>query len=184
MKVSVYIATSLDGYIARPNGSINWLARAHATVPAGEDCGFRAFMESVDTLVMGRRTFEQVLSFGEWAYGKTPIIVLSRKSRTIQIPAHLSETVSASSETPRELVRRLSAAGVEHLYVDGGHTIQGFLEASLVDEMTITQIPVAIGEGIPLFNPKGDDVSLIHQRSNVYQFGFVQSTYLVDKKAS
>ena len=80
LKGSVFIATSLDGYIARENGEIDWLDRANALVPAGEDCGFSRFMETIDTLVMGRKTYEQVFSFGVWPYGSTPVIVLSRKN--------------------------------------------------------------------------------------------------------
>ena len=81
--VSVFIATSLDGYIARADGRLDWLSEANSMVPVGEDCGFRAFMESVDALIMGRKTYEQVLSFGEWPYGKTPVIVLSRNSTSL-----------------------------------------------------------------------------------------------------
>ena len=92
IKASVYIATSLDGFIARRDGSIDWLNEAHSLVPAGEDCGFQAFMDSVDTLIMGRKTYQQVLSFGVWAYGQTPVIVLSRSS--IAFPSSSSSPLS------------------------------------------------------------------------------------------
>ena len=181
MKASVYIATSLDGFIARRDGSIDWLEEAHGLVPEGEGCGFQAFMDSVDTLIMGRKTYEQVLSFGQWPYGKTPVVVLSHNP--IQIPSHLPGTVSYSSESPRALLERLSAQGVKHVYIDGGSTIQGFLEGSLIDGITITRIPVAIGDGIPLFAPMEKDIKLTHVRTTAYDFGFVQTTYKVDRNA-
>ena len=177
MKTSVYIATSVDGFIARRDGSLDWLDEANDLVPEGEDCGFQAFMDSVDALVMGRKTFEQVVSFGQWPYGKTPVVVLSRQP--VEIPSHLSDTVSGSSESPRALLDSLSAVGAKHVYVDGGTMVQGFLAESLIDEITITRIPVAIGDGLPLFDPEGEDVKLTHLHTNAYDFGFVQTTYQV-----
>ena len=177
----MYIATSIDGYIARNDGSIDWLDEANGLVPEGEDCGFKVFMDSVDTLVMGRKTFEQVMSFGQWPYGKTPVVVLSHDP--VEIPSHLSDTVYCSSESPRALLDRLSAEGAKHVYVDGGNTVQGFLVKSLIDEITITRIPIAIGDGIPLFDPAGEDVKLNHLHTTAYDFGFVQTTYRVEKNA-
>lgn len=108
-------------------------------------------MDSVDVLIMGRKTFQQVLSFGQWPYGETPVVVLSHNS--VEIPSHLPASVSCCSESPRVLLDRLSAQGAEHVYVDGGNTIHGFLAESLIDEITITRIPVAIGDGIPYSTP-------------------------------
>jgi dihydrofolate reductase len=179
MKASVYIGTSLDGFIARRDGSIDWLNEAQGLVPEGEDCGYKAFMESVDVLIMGRKTFEQVLTFGPWYYGETPVIVLSHNPMTI--PSHLPGTVSHSSESPQMLLDRLSDQGVKHVYVDGGSTIQGFLAESLIDDITITRIPIALGEGIPLFGPMERDLYLTHVSTKTYDFGFVQTTYQVIK---
>ena len=179
MKASVYIATSLDGFIARCDGSIDWLEKANAVVPEGETCGFMAFMDSVDALVMGRKTFDQVLSFGQWAYGITPVTVLSH--HRVDIPPHLQGTVSGSSESSRDLLDRLRTQGATHVYVDGGATIHGFLAESLIDEITITRIPIAIGEGIPLFDKAGPDINLTHLHTTAYTFGFVQTRYRVEK---
>jgi dihydrofolate reductase len=121
---SVFVATSLDGFIARPNGSVDWLNAANEVVPPGEDCGFGDFMASVDTLVMGRNTFEQVLSFGEWAYGSTPVVVLSHHE--LHGMPNVPRTVTHSREEPADLVARLSVEGRRHIYVDGGLTVQGF----------------------------------------------------------
>jgi dihydrofolate reductase len=182
MKTSVYVGASLDGFIARRDGAIDWLNEAQSLVPEGEDCGYRAFMESVDALIMGRKTFEQVLTFGPWHYGDTPVIVLSHKP--VSIPAQLPGTVSHSSESPRTLLQRLAGQGVKHVYVDGGRTIQGFLAESLIDEIIITRVPIVIGDGISLFAPMEQDVKLIHLSTTAYEFGFVQSTYLVKKRRS
>jgi dihydrofolate reductase len=180
MKVSVYIATSLDGFIARKDDALDWLDEANATVPEGEDLGYHAFMESVDVLVMGRKTFDKVLSFGQWPYGETRVVVLSRSP--ISLPSSLPDTVTHSSQSPRVLLERLASDGVEHVYVDGGNTIQSFLSVGLVDEITLTVIPVILGDGIPLFGSLEHDVHLTHLRTTAFDFGFVQTTYLVDHR--
>ncbi|HEY9899612.1 MAG TPA: dihydrofolate reductase family protein [Pantanalinema sp.] len=177
IKTSVFIATSLDGFIARQDGSIDWLDEANTLVPSGEDCGYHAFIASVDTLVMGRGTFETALGFDAWPYGDKRVVVLS--SKRLEIPPELAGTVSASSEAPRELVDRLASEGARHVYVDGGITIQGFLAAGLIDALTLTRIPVLLGEGRPLFGPLTGDVALEHVATKAYDFGFVQSTYRV-----
>lgn len=179
MKASVFIATSLDGFIARKDGNLDWLDEANAVVPEGEDCGYQEFIDSVDTLIMGRNTFEKVLSFGQWSYGQMPVIILS--GRQLSIPSDVPDTVTHSLEQPRALLGRLSSKGTEHVYVDGGATIQSFLSDGLIDEITITVIPILLGEGISLFGSLEKDIKLKHERTRVFEFGFVQSTYLVDK---
>ena len=179
MKVSVYVGTSVDGFIAREDGGIDWLNEANACVPEGEDCGFQAFMDGVDVLVMGRKTFEQVLSFGQWPYGEIPVVVLSHKA--ICFPPHVPATVSHSSEPLPDLLSRLQSEGAERLYVDGGTTIHGFLAENLVDEITVTVVPIALGSGIPLFGLLRDSLKLSHVRTRAYEFGFVQTTYAVER---
>lgn len=180
LKASVFIAASLDGFIAGNNGELDWLDAANATVPEGEDCGFKAFLDSVDVLIMGRKTFEKVLQFDAWGYGNTRVIVLSRNS--IKIPEELSQTVTHSSENPKELWKRLSEEGAERLYVDGGITIQRFLAEGLIDDITITLIPVLLGSGIPLFGETVHNIHLTPTAAKTYDFGFVQLTYNVDKR--
>jgi dihydrofolate reductase len=177
----VFIATSLDGFIARPDGSIDWLNDANAVIPSGEDCGYSEFMKSVDVLVMGRNTFELALTFDAWPYQGKRIVVLS--SKPLIVPVGLPNSVSVSSESPDALVERLSAEGVQRLYVDGGITIQRFLAAGLIDDITITLIPVILGQGRPLFGPIENDIPLVHMATKTFVFGFVQIKYRVARHA-
>lgn len=173
---SVYIAASLDGFIARKNGDLDWLMENEPDA-AGEDYGYQEFMDTVDALVMGRNTYEKVLSFGDWPYGSTKVFVLS--SRSLDLPERLPDTVSALSGSPHEIIRELADRGLNHLYIDGGKTIQGFLNAGLIQEITITRIPVLIGDGVPLFWPLEKDLKLEHLSTQSFDNGFVQSRYRV-----
>jgi dihydrofolate reductase len=182
VKCSVFIATSLDGFISRTDGSIDWLDEANTRVPKGEDCGYGQFMSTIDALVMGRHTFELAKSFGEWPYGKTPVFVLS--SRMTSLPGDVPNTVRLSSEEPATLIAQLSARNMRHLYIDGGVTIQRFLARGLIDEITITRVPTLIGSGRPLFGPLSQDIRLEHISTRAFDFGFVQSKYRVVKTAN
>lgn len=179
IKCSVFIATSLDGFIARRDGSIDWLERANQLVIPGEDCGYHSFIETVDILVMGRNTYEQVLTFSEWPYPEKKLIVLSSKGA--HVPQLLTNKVSVTSESPQKLLERLSNSTIKHIYVDGGQTIQSFLNAGLIDEITITTIPILLGSGKPLFGSLKSDISLQHIFNKTYPFGFVQNKYKVLK---
>lgn len=175
IRASVFIATSLDGFIARKDGSIDWLNEANGAVPPGEDCGYKAFADSVDVLVMGRNTFDLVRTFDPWPYGDKRVVVLS--SQTVEIPSEWGKTVSHSSAAPDVLLKKLESEGFRHAYIDGGITIQRFLRAGLIDEITVTLIPVILGEGRPLFGPLDKDIKLKLVRTRAYEFGFVQVTY-------
>ena len=175
MKCSVFIAASLDGFIARPNGDLDWLPGAESDIP-DEDHGYDEFMKDIDVLIMGRGTFEKVLTFGGWHYRK-PVMVLS--SRVIEIPPELPKSVEAMSGSPTEIVARLDARGLKHAYIDGGVTITRFLEAGLIQQMIITRIPVLIGRGIPLFGRLPRDVRLQHVGPRSFATGLVQSSYMV-----
>lgn len=177
IKCSVFIATSLDGFISREDGSIDWLMKANALATPGEDGGYKSFISTVDRLIMGRHTYEKVLSFDEWPYANIPVVVMS--SKAITIPEKLRAFVSTSSETPDALVQRLSKEGAKHLYIDGGVTIQRFLTHKLINEMTITLIPVLLGNGRSLFGPLENDIELHHIESRGFEGGFVQVKYRV-----
>jgi dihydrofolate reductase len=172
LKATAYIATSLDGFIARENGDTDWLP-----TPGTEDYGYREFMDTVDVLIMGRNTFAKVLAFPEWPYGDKPVIVLSHGP--VNIPKRIAQSVKSMSCTPRELVRWLREEGARHVYVDGGKTIQGFLDEDLIQQIIITRIPILIGSGIPLFGPLKRDIKLRHIETRQFPDGLVQSRYEV-----
>jgi len=178
-KCSVYIATSVDGFIARPDGDIEWLHNPAYITSEKLGLEYADFISTVDGLVMGRKSFEKVLTFGEWPYQSVEVIVLS--SRELVIPAELADKVRTESGEPQEIVTRLAQAGKTHLYIDGGITVQQFLEAGLIDEITITQIPVILGDGIPLFGAMRSQFGLTHVETTALGNGFVQSRYLIQR---
>lgn len=173
LKASVFIATSVDGFIARSNGGIDWLPEG-----GGEDHGYNSFMATVDAVVMGRNTYETVLGFGAWPFGSKPVFVLT--TRPLDAPIPSGAILEVLSESPAEIVATLDARGFRHLYVDGGVTIQRFLAAGLIQEMTITRVPRLIGSGISLFGPLAQDIPLRHVRTTHYPSGLVTSFYVVD----
>jgi dihydrofolate reductase len=172
MRVSVFVGVSVDGFMARPDGTLDFLPEG-----GGEPHGYDEFMAGVDTLVIGCKTFETVRGFAEWPYGDKRVVVLS--SRPVDFSGVRAGRVEAMSGTPTEIALRLAASGVEHVYVDGGITIQGFLRAGLVDRLIVTRVPVLIGEGIPLFGALPHDVRLRHVATRPYPSGLVQSEYEV-----
>jgi len=174
MQYSVFIATSLDGYIARPDGAIDWLDEAAATAE-GQDFGYADFIATINCIVIGRGTLEKVLTFPEWPY-QLPIVVLSRSLKAV--PKGCQNTSLHHGPLP-DLTQHLQSQGYRRVYVDGGKTIQSFLEAGLVSDLTITQIPVLIGSGLPLFGELSGDVKLQLKQSESFSNGFVQSVYEV-----
>ena len=172
MAASVFIGMSVDGFIARPNGELDFLPPG-----GGEPHGYDEFIGSVDALVIGRGTFETVLSFPEWPYGKKRVVVLS--SRPLDFSGVRGGNVEQMSGTPAEIVSKLVASGAQHLYIDGGITVQRFLRAGLIERLIITRVPVLIGEGIPLFGTLPHDIRLRHVATKHYQSGLVQTEYQV-----
>src|SRR6202050_5231577 len=155
MMVSVFIGTSVDGYIARLNDGLDFLPP-----DGGEPHGYDEFMAGIDALVIGRKTFETVLAFPKWPYGEKRVVVLS--SRPVDLSLARGAVVQQMSGPPAEIVAKLAASGAQHLYVDGGITIQRFLRAGLVQRLIITRVPVLIGERIPLFGSLPSDIRLRH----------------------
>lgn len=173
----VFIATSLDGFIARRDGSVDWLTADPP--PEGEDFGFDEFMSDVDVIVMGRATFEQVLTFPDWPYGDRHVAVLT--SRAWEVPEHLRDTVVRLAGEPLEIAERLASEGARRVYVDGGVTIQRFLAANLVDELTISRLPILLGEGRPLFGALPVERRLTHLATRAFANGLVQSRYAIER---
>jgi dihydrofolate reductase len=172
IKISVYIATSLDGFIARLNGGIDWLP---PTGDAGEDYGYGKFISSVDHLVMGRHTYEKALTFNEWPYKNNKVIVLS--SSNPRVPSGLADRVEVLNQSPHDLIKMLSGKGAHNVYLDGGGTIQRFLKEGLIDEITITTVPILIGDGLPLFGTLKHDMNFQLMESRSFKNGLVQSKY-------
>jgi dihydrofolate reductase len=176
-QVSVFMAMSLDGFIARPNGAIDWLPNGGSELTDGEDYGYQAFFDSVDAIALGRHTYDLVRTFGEWPYGLKPVVVLT--SRAITIPDDLSDLVTVAAGSPAEIYRQLADQGLHHVYIDGGKTIQGFLQAGLINTLTISTVPILIGCGRPLFGALARDVRLALIESRSFPNGVVQSRYRV-----
>ena len=171
MKASVFIGTSLDGFIARANGDLDFLPPG-----GGEPHGYVEFMTTVDALVIGRKTFETVLKFDRWPYGEKPVFVLSTRPLA---SAPVGAVVQRMSGDPVEIASQLAARGIRHIYVDGGITIQRFLQAGLIQRLIVTRVPVLIGAGIPLFGTVPRDIVLKHVGTRQYASGLVQSEYEV-----
>jgi dihydrofolate reductase len=170
VKVSVFIGTSLDGFIARLNDDLDFLPE-----DGGEPHGFTEFFASVDALVIGRKTFEKVLTFGAWPYGDKRVVVLS--SHPVDLSKAAGGLVEHMGGPPEQIVSQLAAKGVQHVYLDGGVTVQRFLRAGLIQRLIITRVPVLIGEGIPLFGTLTRDIRLRHIATRSYVSGLVQSEY-------
>ena len=172
MNSSVFVGTSVDGFIARPHGELDFLPQG-----GGEPHGYNEFIATVDVIVIGRKTFETVLGFSGWPYGNTPVVVLS--TRPLDFSTLPGARVEQMSGSPEEIVVQLSCRGFQHAYIDGGVTIQRFLRAGLIQRLTITRVPVLIGEGIPLFGALPRDLRLRHVRTQQYTSGLVKTEYEV-----
>lgn len=170
--MSVFVGTSLDGFIARRNGSFDFLPEG-----GGEPHGYDEFMASVDTLLIGRNTFEIVLAFKEWPYDKKRVVVLS--SQPVDLSGVGGGRVEQMGGDPGDIAAKLAATGAQHVYVDGGITVQRFLAAGLIQSLIITRVPVLIGDGIPLFGSLPHDVRLRHVETRQYASGLVRSEYEV-----
>jgi len=169
MKASVFVGTSLDGFIARVDGSLDFLPAG-----GGEPHGYDEFMATVDALVIGRNTYETVLGFDAWPYARKPVFVLSTRPLAKAPTGALVEHIEGA---PADVVSLLERRGVQHIYVDGGITIQAFLRAGLIQHLTVTRVPVLIGTGIPLFGDLLRDIPLTHIATHQYASGLVKSEY-------
>jgi len=172
MRASVFVGTSVDGFIARRNGDFDFLPEG-----GGEPHGYDEFISSVDVLVIGRNTFEKVLTFETWPYAEKRVVVLS--SRAIDVSHVRGAAIEHMAGSPAEITDRLAAGGARHAYIDGGITVQRFLRARMIQRIIVTRVPVLIGEGIPLFGPLLHDVQLRHVLTMSYPSGLVKSEYEV-----
>jgi len=184
MKCSVYIATSVDGYIATPDGGVDWLHTAgNLEADMGsEDMGFQAFMDSVDCMIMGRKCMEMIsrmnLTPEQWPYGVIRIIVLSKTIK--EPPENLFGKVEMYDGDIQDLISNLQDDGFKHAYIDGGSTITSFLNFKLINEITITKAPVLLGEGIPLFGRINQNIKLEYAQAAAFPNDFTQVKYRVN----
>ncbi len=176
-RCAVYIATSVDGWIAKADGDIGWLQRPEYAGCEVAGVRYEDFIATVDVLVMGRRTFEKVLSFSDWPYGVLSVVVLS--THVLEIPQRLEGKVRWMGGDPKQVLVGLAAEGKKRVYVDGGATLQGFLREGLIDEIIVTYIPILLGDGIPLFGVLGQEIPLRFVSVAASACGFVQVRYEV-----
>ena len=172
MTASVFVGASVDGFIARADGGLDWLPAG-----GGEPHGYDEFMASVDAIVIGRNTFEIVLGFDPWPYGDKRVVVLS--SRPLDLSVVRGGRVEQRAGDPATIIADLAADGAPNLYIDGGITIQRFLRAGVIERLIVTRVPVLIGDGIPLFGSLDRDIRLSHVATRSYPSGLVQSEYRI-----
>jgi dihydrofolate reductase len=172
-KISIYIATSIDGYIARIDGSLDWLDRVGGF---DEDYGFQKLLNNIDAVILGRHTYEVAASVIDWPYKGKRIVVLSNSLKTVRKEAELFQGDLT------QLISQLYSEGIKHIWIDGGATISQFLDLQMVDSMTLSVIPVILGAGIPLFRAIGKELSCRLISSQSYPSGLVQLNYEILNK--
>ena len=185
MKCSVYIATSVDGFIAKNDGSVDWLHSAgnsEAEMGDQADMGMAEYMASVDSMVMGRKCMEMISSMNltpeQWPYGDTRIVVLSNTLK--EAPENMKGKVEMYSGDLNALITQLEADGHKHAYIDGGTTIQAFINLDLINEMTITRAPILLGEGISLFGKTAKNIKLEKTQATAFANDFIQEKFVVN----
>lgn len=169
----VFIATSLDGYIAREDGDIAWLIERD---DPSEDHGYDAFIQDIDVIIMGRGTYESVCNITPWFYNR-PVVVLSSSLTAQDLPEGLVGKVRISNQSPQDTMKMLEAEGYRKAYIDGGRVIQSFLALGMIQSFVITRVPVLLGSGRPLFGKLSTDINLKHQSTCSFPSGLIQSSY-------
>ena len=169
----IYIATSLDGYIAGKDGDLSWLNEIPN--PSNSDFGFSEFMERIDALIMGRNTFETVVGFGVWPYEK-PVFVLSNSLD--KVPEGYEEKAKIIKGDLKSILAQMEELGKKNLYVDGGSVIRSFLKEDLIDEMIISRVPILLGEGIPLFGDLSESMKFKLIKTESYDETLVKCHYV------
>lgn len=173
MKVTLYIAASVDGFIATPDGGVAWLDPFNGT---GEDYGYAEFLKTVDTLVMGSKTYEQSLTFGAWAYPRKRSVVMT--TRALKKPEEAEVEFYSGKVT--SLVQRLKDEGADHVWLVGGAAlVQEFLQEDLVDELMLFEVPIILGEGISLFGDLKKKITMKLLKTRSYKSGITLLHYLL-----
>jgi dihydrofolate reductase len=168
-RCSVFIAASLDGFIARRDGGIDWLSIVETP---GEDYGYARFFDGVGALILGRGTYDKVLGFPAWPYGDKPCVVFTHRP-----PPAARNRERFHAGAPGPLLAELHEAGIRRVYVDGGALIRAFLREDLIDDITLSIVPVMLGDGIPLFGDGVPERRLRLAGSQAFASGLVQLRY-------
>ena len=171
----VFIATSLDGFIAREGGDIGWLLERD---DPDEDHGYDAFIEQIDVIVMGRGCYEGIRHVKPWPYTR-PVLVMSASLKDPSLSEDQLGKIDITDKSPEQVMAMLAAQGHHRVYIDGGQVIQSFLRAGLIADLVITIVPILLGQGRPLFGPLSSDIPLVHVDTRSFQSGFVQSRYRI-----
>lgn len=174
MTNTIYIAKSLDGYIAKKDNNLDWLNEFPN--PERNDYGFDEFTKRIDAVIIGKNTFEVVLSFGQWMYNKAVFIISSQLK---SVPKNLINKAEILNEKPQSVVNLLNSRGYKNLWIDGGKVIQAFLKARLIHEIIITTVPIILGEGIPLFTKGICEQKYDHHNTEIFSSGLVKSCYKI-----
>lgn len=174
----VFIATSLDGFVARKDHQLDWLMKQN---PDGEDHGYDDFTASVDGIVMGRGSYQNVLSFGDWPYSK-PVVVMSKTLAQSDIPSELADKVCMTDLDPPELMQSLQKDGWSRAYIDGGKVVQSFVKCGLIEDFVLTIVPILIGDGRRLFGKVAGDIDLELIGVKYFKSGMVQTRYRVIRR--
>lgn len=173
MKFIAFIATSSDGFIARKNGDLDWLPQPKTDNK--EDYGYSKFISKIDTIIMGRNTFEKVAGFDKWPY-KKPVIVISTKIK--KVPPKLNNNKILIKKNPDETIQIIKEQKLKTIYVDGGKTIRWFIKNNLLDEIIITIIPIKLETGIKLFTNKNQKYKFLLKDKIDFENGIIQEKYL------
>jgi dihydrofolate reductase len=168
-RVRVFIACSLDGFIAGAEDDLSWLPEPDPN----EDYGYAAFIAETGAILMGRGTYDVAAGFPEWPYGDTPVYVAT--SRPLE---PVAKTVKAVKGTPgKMLATARRKAGDDDVYLDGGALIRSFLDAGLVDDLVVTLVPVILGSGAPLFAGTAARQALVPHETRIFPSGLTQLRY-------
>jgi dihydrofolate reductase len=179
---SAFVGISLDGYLAKPDGGLDWMdapSGQEQTSDTEDDHGYEAFAAGIDTFVWGRKTFEKVMTFDKWHHQGKRVVVLSHRPLDLEPARARGATIEQLAGTPQEVATKLGSGGARHLYIDGGQTIQDFLRTGLLRRLIISRLPVLIGQGIPLFGLLDQDIHLCLVSSRTFPGGMVQSEYQI-----
>ena len=174
MKVTYYVASSLDGYIAKEDGDVSWLEELNISM---ENAGYDEFYSTVDALVMGRKTYEMIVSFGQWPYGDKPVWVCESSKITPMDGSNLQV-----GNTPEEVYQAANKMNIKHLWlVGGGSLASSFLENNLLTNISLSLMPIILGSGIKLFGDLPSPIKIKNENYKSHESGMAQLDYTIKK---